>query len=176
MSDHVNDQVSPSGTLPDGTWRLDPSATTVTVTAKNFLFRTVPATLQVDAGSITVEGGAVTGVEISADAGTYDSGNAKRDEHVRSADFLDAEAHPLLTFRCGGVESSAGGYRTDGTVTVKGESFPLAVEISDVEAGPDGGTFVATATVDRKAIGVGKMPSLMIGRDLQLTVRAVATS
>lgn len=172
----MNIQPSATSTLPDGTFQVDPAATTVTVTAKNFGFKSVPATLAVDSGAITIVDGVITAVEVAVAAGSFATGNAKRDEHVRSADFLDAETHPQLVFRCGGVDPAGSGYRATGTVIVKGAESPLAVEISDVKASASGGTFSAAATIDRKAIGVAKMPSLMIGRQLQLSVDVTATA
>lgn len=161
--------------LPTGTWRLDPSQTTVTVTAKKLGFFAVPATLDVSSGTIEIDADhQVAAVNVVADASSYTSKNAKRNEHVVSADFLDAATHPELVFRAGQVTTSNSGYRADGSVTVKGQAFPISVDITDVDFDADRGSFVATATLDRNAIGVNKLPSLVIGRALQLTVNASA--
>jgi polyisoprenoid-binding protein YceI len=162
-------------TLPTGIWTLDPTQTTITITARKLGLITVPGTVAVSEG--TIEIGAdhqVSSVEVVADAGSYTSGNAKRDSHVRSADFLDAANHPELEFRAGNVSLTAAGYRADGSVTVKGQTFPLTVDIGKVEFDARTSTFVATGNVDRTAIGVDKFPSLFIGNDLQLTVIATA--
>ncbi len=170
MNNHVNLQ---SNDLPTGTWTLDPSATTISVTAKKLGMFTVPATLQVSAGTIEIDSDhQVTAIEVTADANSYTSPNAKRNDHIRSADFLDADNHPNLSFRAGSVTQAANGYRSDGSVTVKGQTSPLGLDIDNVEVGPDSGSFRATATIDRKAIGVDKLPSFVIGRRLQLTVNA----
>lgn len=135
--------------LPSGTWTLDPARSTVSITAKKLGVITVPATLTVTSSSIEV--GAdheVAAVEVVVDAGSYTSSNDKRDEHVRSADFLDADSHPDIVFRSVTVDQ----------VAVDGESA----------------TFAATATVDRTSIGVDKLPSLVISRALQLSVSATA--
>ena len=57
-------------------------------------------------------------------------------------------------------------------MTVKGQTFPLELDIEIIEVGPRNGSFRATATIDRNAIGVDKLPSFIIGRDLHLTVNA----
>lgn len=161
--------------LPTGTWRLDPSQTTVTVTAKKLGFFTVPATLAMSSGTIEIDADhQVTAVDVVADASSYTSKNAKRNEHVVSADFLDANNHPELRFHAGDVSRTAFGYRADGSVTVKGQAFPISVDITEVDFDADRGSFVATATIDRNTIGVDKLPSLVIGRDLQMTVNASA--
>ncbi|NNE94947.1 MAG: YceI family protein [Acidimicrobiales bacterium] len=170
MTTHVKHQVNDLWT---GTWRLDPAQTTITVTAKKLGFFTVPATLAVSSGTIEIDADhEVVSVEVVADANSYTSANPKRNDHIRSADFLDADNHPQLTFRAGSVTGTAKGYHTDGSVTVKGQTFPLELDINNVEAGPRNGSFQATAIIDRNAIGVDKLPSFIIGRDLHLTVNA----
>lgn len=160
-------------TIPPGTWRLDPVRTTMTVTAKKLGFINVPATLTVSSGTIEVDADRqVTWAEVIVDAGSYTSSMTKRDKHIRSADFLDAENHPNLVFRAGEVDQDPEGYRVEGSVTVKGRSFPIRVDISSIDFDARQGSFVAAATVDRNAIGVDKFPSLIIGRDLQVTITA----
>ncbi len=182
MNNHVNKPSLTGSTadslgsaLPTGTWRLDPSQTTVTVTAKKMGFIKVAATLAVSAGTIEIDAdNRVTAVEVMADATSYTSGNAKRDEHVRSDDFLAGDDHPRIVFRADQVSPTAEGYRADGSVTVKGRTSPLAVTIDNVEYNARSASFTATATIDRTAIGVDKLPSLIIGRQLQLAVTATA--
>lgn len=175
MNSHVNIQTSPQA-LPTGTWTIDPARTTITISAKKLGFITVPATLTVSSGSIEIDADhRVASVEVVADAGSYASKNAKRNDHVRSADFLDVDNHPELTFGTDQVEPSGDGHHADGSVTVKGQRFPVSVAISDVEFDESRGSFVASATIDRHAIGIDKMPGLVIGRNLQLTVEATAT-
>ncbi len=163
-------------TLPTGTWQLDPAATTVTVSATKLGLFTIPATLTVTSGTIEIgDGQQVDNVEIVVDAGSYASKNNKRNEHVVNADFLDADTHPSITFRSDSVVATGDGYLANGTVTVKGRTTPLEVAITGVDAGQSDGTFTATATIDRTAIGVDKMPSFVIGRELDLVVTAKAT-
>ena len=161
--------------LPAGTWTLDPEATTVTVSAKKLGLFTIPATLTVVSGTIEVgEDHEVTNVDIVADATSYTSKNAKRNEHVVGADFLDAGEHPTIVFRSGGVASSADGLNASGTVTMKGQTSPIEVTVSEVAVSGSTGSFVAAATVDRNAIGVDKMPSFIIGSQLDIAVSATA--
>jgi polyisoprenoid-binding protein YceI len=164
-------------TLPTGTWVLDPS-TTITVTATKLGFLKVPATIDLTSGTVEIDDQhQVAGVSVTGDANSYASANAKRNEHVRSADFLAAEDHPTIRFDATACRPSGDGYIADGTVTMKGATVPLSVTIADVAVN-DGATtasFTATATVDRNAIGVDKMPSFIIGRQLDLVVAASAT-
>lgn len=162
--------------LPIGTWELDTSATTVTVSVKKLGFIPVPATLDVMSGSIEIDDDRhVTNVDIVVDASSYASKNAKRNEHILGPDFLDTENHPTISFRTGRITPRSGGYTSNGTVTVKGQSSPIDVTISDVEVSGANGSFTATAEVDRNVLGVDKMPGFIVGRNVQLTVDAKAT-
>lgn len=159
-----------------GTWTLDPSATTIVVTAKKLGLFTIPASLNVVSG--TIEIGAdhqVTSVEIVADAASYASKNAKRNEHIVGSDFLDAETHPTIVFRSDRVTPGDAGLVSNGTVTVKGQATTIDVTVSNVDVADSAGSFVAAATIDRNAIGVDKLPSAVIGRQLDITVNASAS-
>ena len=72
-----------------------------------------------------------------------------------------------------------GFYRVPATLTVQSGTIEIDADhqvrqISDVEFDGGTGSFRATATVDRNAIGVDKLPSLIIAPTLELTVAATA--
>lgn len=159
--------------FPPGTWALDPKRTSVTVAAKKLGFLKVPATLDVVSGTVEVDAEhAVTNVQVVVDASSYATGNDKRDEHVRSGDFLDVEAYPTISFSAGAVTAVGGSFRAEGTAVVKGSSAPVSLEVTDLEVGDAAASFHATSTLDRHALGVGKMPNFVIAGSLQLTVDA----
>ena len=71
-------------------------------------------------------------VDVSVDARGIDSREPKRDEHLRSADFLDVANHPTVTFRSTRVEapSGAGGdLRVTGDLTIRGVTRPVTLEV-----------------------------------------------
>ena len=98
-----------------------------------------------------------------------------RIEHVIGKDFLDAESHPDIRFQADTVTSDGHGYQGTGTATVNGQPAPIHMVVNDVLFTDTTGAFsatAATAVVDRNAIGVDKMPTLVIGQNLELTVNA----
>lgn len=168
--------MSTVNTLPAGTWHVDPAATTVTVTVKKLGFITVPATVAVTSGVIVIDdAGDVASVEVSLDASSYASKNDKRNEHVVSADFLDAANHPTLGFQATKVSGGSGSYTAVGPVTVKGTTSPAELAVTEVHVDGSAGSFVARTTLDRKAIGVDKMPGFIIGTNLDIVVNAAVT-
>lgn len=160
--------------LPNGKWTIDPSSTRVEVSVKNFGFRTVVGTLDVTAGSIEIADGALVSATVDANAASYASGNAKRDEHVISADFLDAASHPTIRFTATGATVVGSGYRLDGTAHVKGAQSPLTLHVKSLDHAGGRASFSANGVIDRNAIGIDKMPSLMIGDELSFAITATA--
>ena len=163
-----------SDLLRTGTWRIDPAKTTVTVAVKKLGMFTVTAGLTVTAGTISLENDNNTAeIDVTIDAASYASPMAKRNEHVRGADFLDAEHNPTIRFTGGTLTSDAtGDYRVAGNVTIKGQKSPVEFWVTDIDASADAASFRATASVDRKLLGIDKMPSFIIGKMLDLTVTA----
>ena len=167
----------PAGTtqLPAGIWQLYTGATTVNVSVKMLGVFTVPATLAVTSGTIEIDANhEVTRVDVTVAAASYSSKNAKRNKHVVSRDFLDTDNHAAISFRAEHVSSNDATHTAAGVVTIKGQSSPVDVAIAGVDVTGDTGSFTATATVDRKAIGVGKLPAFVVGQNLQLKVAAIA--
>lgn len=171
----MENTLQPQLQLPTGTWVLDISATAVTISARKLLAFTVPATLTVTSGSIEIADGRVVGVDVVVDASSYASKNAKRNGHIVGPGFLDAANHPAIRFRADDVAWSATGGTATGSVAVKGRTTPITVTISNIDIDGDTATFDASARVDRADLGVDKLPSLIIGPILDLTVSATAS-
>jgi polyisoprenoid-binding protein YceI len=71
-------------------------------------------------------------VDVSIDARGIDSREPKRDEHLRSADFLDVANHPTVTFRSTRVEAPAGptgDLRVTGDLTIRGVTHPVTLTV-----------------------------------------------
>lgn len=99
-------------------------------------------------------------VQVSIDAASIDTRIADRDKHLRSADFLDVEKYPKITFVSRKVASVGNGkFRVSGDLTIKGVTKPvvLEAEVSPVMKDPWGNLRVgvhATTTINRKDFGV----------------------
>jgi polyisoprenoid-binding protein YceI len=100
-------------------------------------------------------------VEVQIDASSIDTKEAQRDNHLRSADFLDVEKYPTITFRSTGVTSAGEEkrYQLTGDLTIRGITRPvvLDVEYAGRVRDPWGGErvgFTARTSIDRKDFGV----------------------
>lgn len=103
---------------------------------------------------------AASRVEVTIDAASIDTKEAQRDGHLRSADFLDAEKFPHLTFKSTGVEKRGEGeLRVTGDLTIRDvtRKVTLEVEYAGRQKDPWGGEragFSAKTSIDRKDFGL----------------------
>jgi polyisoprenoid-binding protein YceI len=91
---------------------------------------------------------------------SIETGVADRDAHLRSADFLDAQKYPTITYRSRRVEVvSKDRVRVVGDLTIRGvtREVPLDVEVGGQGKDPWGNVragFSATASLNRKDFGL----------------------
>jgi polyisoprenoid-binding protein YceI len=156
MADSQPDAVNDALAASVGSWTVDPSATTVESHTKAMWgLAKVNARFAVQSGTGVVGAdGSVSGTLV-IDAASIDTGNAKRDVHLRTKDFLEVEVYPTITYAVtGAVPATAGAFTLAGTLTVHGQSHPLAVTVTPTQVGPDRVTITAVAEVDRDQWGL----------------------
>jgi polyisoprenoid-binding protein YceI len=79
-------------------------------------------------GAAAVEpDGAVRG-RLTVGTASIDTRNARRDVHLRSADFFDSENSPDITFAASGVQPRGQGVVVTGALTIRGQTRPLSIE------------------------------------------------
>jgi polyisoprenoid-binding protein YceI len=119
-------------------------------------------------------------------AASIDTGNAKRDEHLRSADFFDVQKFPTITYE-GTAFKPAGKdrYKLEGNFTMRGVTKPVAfdVEFTGLGKDPSGNNragFSAATKINRKDFGINWNKALDTGGvilgddvDIQLEIEAV---
>jgi polyisoprenoid-binding protein YceI len=147
------------------TWELDPKHTSVEFAVKHMMFTTVRGRFKDVKGTIEVDeknpNRSRVNVEIAA--ASLDTGVADRDTHLRSADFLDVENHPKLTFRSkrveGAMKKEGDQFRVAGDLTIRGTTIEVTLDCQYEGMGKDpwGGTRAgarATTRIDRRAWGL----------------------
>lgn len=74
-------------------------------------------------------------IEASIDASTISTRDAQRDGHLKSADFLDVEKFPEITFKSNKVTSTGGGtFDMSGDLTIHGVSQPVTLKVEEFTA------------------------------------------
>jgi polyisoprenoid-binding protein YceI len=144
-----------------GTWTLDPTHTDVSFTARHLMVTKVRGRFPLSGGSITIaEDPLESSVEATINVANVESGDPGRNEHLRSADFFDAEHHPTATFRSTKVEDAGGGnYRLTGDLTIKDVTRPVTLDLEYLGTisspwGDQRAGFSASTEVNRKDWGL----------------------
>jgi polyisoprenoid-binding protein YceI len=148
--------------MANETWQVDAAHSAVSLSVRHMVISKVrgrftrwSAKLALDTADLSR-----SSVEVEIDAASIDTGVADRDAHLRSADFLDAEKHPKLTYRSRRVEvASKDRLRVVGDLTIRGVTREVAL---DVEPGGQGKDpwgnqrigFTATTSINRKDYGL----------------------
>ncbi|HVQ18292.1 MAG TPA: YceI family protein [Actinomycetes bacterium] len=154
-----------AGTLLDqttGTWALDPSHTRLGFSAKHAMVTTVRGQFDTFEGSLTLNGARPeeSAADLTVQTTSFSTGNADRDNHVRSADFLDVEQYPTMAFASTGVKHKGGDeFVMLGDLTIRGETRPveLNIELEGVSTDPFGNDrigFSGETVISRKNFGL----------------------
>jgi polyisoprenoid-binding protein YceI len=131
----ASNQLTPSAAqaLRDGTaagsWTLDASRSQVLLKSKS-MWGLVPvkgAFRQVSGTGTVSPAGEVTGT-VTVAAASVDTGNKKRDDHLRSADFFDVASHPAITFTVDQVRPSGAGVTVSGQLGVRDRTRPASFD------------------------------------------------
>jgi polyisoprenoid-binding protein YceI len=116
-------------------WVVDTSHAVVEFSAKHMGIMTVRGSFSDIDGKIEVENDRPVGLSAVIGVASLSTRDERRDAHLRSADFFDAENHPKMEFRSTRVEATgANTYRVTGDLTIRGKTNP--VEFDMEVAGP----------------------------------------
>lgn len=143
-----------------GRWQIDPVHSEVSFAVRHFMISKVRGRFRTfDGVLVTAADPAESRVEATIDLASVDTGNAQRDEHLRSSDFLDVPNHPTMTYRSTGLRRDGDTLLVDGDLTLRGVTRPVTLTLEPTGFGKDpvGGYragFSATAEIDRSDFGV----------------------
>ena len=162
--------------IPVGTWEVVPGESELGFGARG-MFGLIPVHGHFDefSGTLTAGVGGVRG-ELQIRAGSLNTHNAKRDEHLRSPDFFDVDAHPTLSFELTGMSDRDGESVTvDGVLRIRGNALAVAtpVEVRRKDAGRL--VLISALEVDRSAAGVGWSKMGMVQGKARLNARLTLT-
>ncbi|MFF5844195.1 YceI family protein [Streptomyces massasporeus] len=168
-----------------GDYVLDTARTRIGFTARAALVGRVRGRFDAFEGSARLDGGSPSrsAVRLTIRAASVQTRNTKRDDHLRSGDFLDAESHPALTFASTHVEQTGGTrFGVTGDLTVRGVTRQVTVDFELTDAGRDpqgsrSAAFTGRTVIDRHDWGVSGARG-MVGRKvtLEFDVTAVRRS
>jgi len=144
------------------TWTIDASHTAAQFAVRHMMVTTVRGALGKVTGTVTWNGkdARTAAADVTIDVAGLNTGNGRRDEHLRSADFFDVANHPSITFKSTRVDAaSAGRFQLVGNLTIRGTTREVTLDIEGpapaVKAGNNLRTgATATAKINRKDFGL----------------------
>jgi polyisoprenoid-binding protein YceI len=162
-----------SGTPRPGRWTIDPAHSTIAVTARHLALSKVHGRFRSFSGELVVaDPPERSGVEARIDAASIDTGNAQRDGHLRSADFLDVGRCPEIRYTSTVVEPAGPGrWTVHGRLDLAGtvRDVPLELRYNGTRPDPWGGVrvgFTATARLNREDFRMNWNQAVELGLSL----------
>ena len=169
------------------TWKIDPAHTDVSFSAKHMMITTVRGKFAQVEGELELDESEPRNsrATIRVAAASLSTGFDQRDQHLRSADFFDAETHPWITVTTTAIEPQDDGtYDVRADVTIRGATKPVTFEVDYLGTTPGmrGGRhagFTAKAKVNRKDWGLNWNMALeaggwLVGDDIKLEIDVAA--
>jgi polyisoprenoid-binding protein YceI len=171
-----------------GTWSIDPVHSEVGFAVRHAMVSKVRGRFTRFEGTIVTEEEPLKSSAIATiDLSSIHTANEQRDGHIRSADFLEVDKHPAMTYRSTGLRQDGDGYILDGELTLKGVTRPVPLKVEVNGFGPDPlgvgrarAGFTATGEINRTDFGVtfnGPIPGtdgVMLGEKVQLLLEIEA--
>jgi polyisoprenoid-binding protein YceI len=122
--------------MPQVTYNIDPTHSSVHFSVRHLMVSNVRGEFSKLSGTIQVDPAspATASVAASIDTTSINTRDPQRDGHLKSADFLDVEKFPTITFQSKSVTPHEGGATVTGDLTIHGVTHPVTL---DVEGTPD---------------------------------------
>src|SRR5277367_5579432 len=166
------------------TWNIDPVHSTAQFKVKHLMISNVKGEFTAITGKLELSGTDISKsrIEASIDAATINTREVQRDAHLKSADFLDVEKFPVLTFKSTrvskvGIDELA----VEGDLSIHGVTRNVVFQVEGPSApmkDPWGNTRIgisATTRINRKDFGLTWNSALetggvLVGEDVTITL------
>jgi len=153
------------------TWSIDPAHSHVGFAVKHMMISTAKGRFGIVRGTVRSDDAdpAKGEVEVEIDVDSIETGEAKRDAHLKSADFFDAATHPTITFKSTRVTGVKGDQFTlVGDLTIHGVTREATLDVTSEGRATDpwGGEragYTAATKISRKEFGLNWNQALETG-------------
>jgi polyisoprenoid-binding protein YceI len=165
------------------TYAIDASHSQVGFSVKHMMFSTVRGNFRGFEGTIEVDNDnpANSKVNVTIDASSVSTGDDKRDEHLRSADFFDVANYPTLTFKSTSIDfKDAEDFTINGELTMHGVTQPVKIKAEQTGEGTnpwgvDVAGFEGSTKINRKDFGLGWNATLekggvLVGEEIKISL------
>lgn len=110
-------------------WQIDPVHTSANFAVRHMMISNVRGNLGRVEGHVVYDGVHLSAASVTAtiDAAAIDTHDAKRDEHLRSDQFLDTRNYPFITFKSTKLEKTSDGFDLFGALTIHGVTKQVVI-------------------------------------------------
>ena len=114
------------------TYTIDPSHSSIGFSVKHMVVSTVTGAFGDFTGNVTYDPADMAAFKADAaiQVKSIDTRQPKRDDHLRSADFFDAEKFPTITFMAKKLDKEGAQMLMAGDLTMKGVTKEVSVSVS----------------------------------------------
>jgi polyisoprenoid-binding protein YceI len=115
------------------TWKIDPSHTVVEFAVKHLMITTVKGRFADVEGEIVIVDGNPSASSVNAviKAASIDTRTEQRDDHLRSADFLDAANNSEITFKSTRITGNDSEFKVTGNLTIRGVTKEITLDATN---------------------------------------------
>jgi polyisoprenoid-binding protein YceI len=117
-------------------YKIDPAHSTAQFVVRHMMITNVRGGFSGVQGTVVYDPDnlGASSADVTIDVNTLNTGDANRDAHVKSAEFLDAEKYPTITFKSKSIARDGDGLRVKGDLTVRGVTKEVVLDVE----GPSG--------------------------------------
>ena len=168
------------------TWKIDSSHTHVEFAVKHLMITTVKGRFSDVEGELVIVPGNPSASTVSAviKTASIDTHTGQRDDHLRSADFLDVANNPEITFRSTRITGEKTAFKLTGDLTIRGVTKEITLDVTNEGSGKDpwGGErmgFSATTKFDRRDFGLTwnqaiESGGVVVGHEVKVSIEVEA--
>ena len=169
-----------------GTFAIDTSHASAAFTVRHLVVAKTKGRFADFSGQITIDEDPLkSSVDVTIQAASINTADEARDNHLRSADFLDVENYPTLTFKSTSVRHKRSSqFEVDGELSIHGVTRPvtLALDYEGTVVDPWGGqraVFSASTKINREDFGltynqVLETGGVLVGKDVTIDLEVEA--
>lgn len=144
------------------TWQIDPAHSAAQFSVRHMMISTVRGDFQKMTGTLLLDEKDITksSIEVTIDATTVDTREERRNNHLKTADFLDVATYPTMSFKSKSVsQAGEGRLKVLGDLTLRGVTKEVVLDVEGPTAALKAGNSTrrgvsATTKINRKDFGV----------------------
>lgn len=157
---------------------IDPAHSTIAFEATHLKVSKIPGRFTEFSGTIDLDEKDITKskVDFSVNTSSITTSVLKRDDHLKTPDFFDAQKFPKATFKNASIKKSGNGYILTGDLTIRDVTKKISFQVKNLGKAEDPVMkvekyiFSATTKINRKDFGVNYGPDPIVGDNVDLWI------